>query len=122
MGKTDSRHHAEHKCVLSVAAEMSTGGSGKVEGPVFAVGCQKWRVRLQCPSSLSTSSDYVSLLLVCAGGNTGRTRCRMCLVNHLEAERSVHAAAERDFTAEAQAILQLLDGLQGLLERLQLLR
>jgi hypothetical protein len=79
------------------------GGAGICLGPVFALDGQRWRVRMQCPISLTSASPYVSLLLATAGGNVGHSRCRLKIVNHLDSEQDVVVHASRDFSDPAAA-------------------
>lgn len=101
MGKTDTRVSATQRCVIRGDPLWKPGGDGISEGPIFAVGMQRWRVRLQCPISLTSASPCVSLLLAAAGGNVGHTRCRLKIVNHLDRERDVIVHASRDFSDRA---------------------
>ena len=103
MGKTDSRASTTQRCVIKGDLLWRPGGDGISLGPIFALDGQRWRVRLQCPLSLTSASPYVSLLLAAAGGNVGHTRCRLKIVNHLDRERDVIVHASRDFSDPAAA-------------------
>jgi hypothetical protein len=90
MVKMDARQHSEahgrhiaRRCVLALGQHLQAGGDGVVEGSAFTARGQTWRVRLQRPRSVSCASSYVSVLLVGVGGNRGRTRARLQLVNHV---------------------------------------
>ena len=100
MGKTDSRTATTQRCVLKGELLWRPGGDGICMGPHFVVDGQRWRVRLQCPISLTCSSPYVSLLLAAAGGNVGHTRCRLTIVNHLDHARDVVVQASKDFSQQ----------------------
>ena len=103
MGKTDSRATTTQRCVIKGDLLWRPGGDGISVGPIFALDGQRWRVRLQCPLSLTSASPYVSLLLAAAGGNVGHTRCRLKIVNHLDREQDVIVHASRDFSDPAAA-------------------
>lgn len=98
MGKTDSRVSATKRCILPGDLLWRPGGDGICLSPVFVVDGQRWRVRLQCPLSLTCSSPYVSLLLAAAGDNIGHTRCKLTIVNHLDRQRDVVVQAAQDFS------------------------
>ena len=106
MGKHDLRSssiaaggHHHQRCVLAgLLKAFSPGGAGALQSSSFTVQGQRWRVRLQCPVSLSCNSPYVSVLLAAAGDNTGRTRAHLRLLNHLDPSRSLDIQAERDFS------------------------
>ena len=91
------------RCIVKGEPLWKPGGNGISLGPVFALDGQRWRVRLQCPLSLTSASPYVSLLLAAAGGNIGHTSCKLKIVNHLDHEHDVIVHASRDFSDRAVA-------------------